>query len=171
MTNSSTYDLFLDACKQGDYPLVEKLLPDVNPKQNKSEALRWAAGNGHADIVKLLLPLSQPKDHESGALRWAAENGRADIVEVLIPVSNPKDRESEALRWAAQYGYGEIVELLWDFSDPERVLSTMKKEEGLPKESMVLIEQRLLVDQTKKKLTEELQKVSNQKKLKTKLKM
>jgi ankyrin repeat protein len=61
-----------------------------DPKALDSNALRWAAANGHLEIVKLLIPVSDPKAGGSYALRLAAENGHLEIVKLLIPVSDPE---------------------------------------------------------------------------------
>lgn len=102
--------------------VIRELIKEgANPKTEKSEALRWAAGNGHLEIVKELIPVSDPKADESEALRLAAKNGHLEIVKELIPVSDPKAYKSWALRWAAENGHLEVVKELIPVSDPEVV--------------------------------------------------
>ncbi len=107
------------AATNGHLEIVKLLIPVSDPKAGGSYALRLAAENGHLEIVKLLIPVSYPKAHNSYALRWAAENGHLEIVKLLIPVSDPKSLDSNALRWAAAEGHLEIVKLLIPVSDPK----------------------------------------------------
>jgi hypothetical protein len=63
---------------------IKRLMKEgADPKACNSEALCWAAMNGHLEIVKVLLPVSDPRANYSHALSWAAKNGHFEIVKLL----------------------------------------------------------------------------------------
>lgn len=59
--------------------------PSVDPGANKSQSLRMAAKNGHADIVRELLkhPNTDPNADNGYALRIATELNHGDVIREL----------------------------------------------------------------------------------------
>jgi len=91
------------AAMNGDYTMVEKLIPHCDPKAQSSAVLRLAAENGCAKCVALLLPHCNPKELNSKALVMAAQNGHLDVVELLAPVSNVFDDDNIPYQDTAMY--------------------------------------------------------------------
>lgn len=119
LTATQARRLFLNAIKDGDIDKVEAMLPLVDPKENRSEALRWAAEHQHPRLVELLIPVSEPGAWDSLALRWACEKPGFECFELLLPHSNPKDEKSAALRLAVTYGNIDAARVLFPLSDVE----------------------------------------------------
>ena len=84
------------------------------------EALRWAAGAGHAYIVEMLLRAGVDADAEDGlALCWAATGGHFATVQMLAQSgANVRSDDNAALCAAAAHGHADVVDLLldWDAS-------------------------------------------------------
>ncbi len=77
----------------GQNPVVTKnlLAHGADAKAYDSEALYWAAGNGHEEIVKILLAHgADAKANDSYALYLAAVNGHKEIVKILEKAINMK---------------------------------------------------------------------------------
>lgn len=81
------------AAMNGDYTMVDKLLPHCDPMAQNSAVLRLAAEHGCVKCVALLLPHCNPKELKSKALVMAAQNGHLDVVELLAPVSDVFDED------------------------------------------------------------------------------
>ncbi|XP_071745713.1 uncharacterized protein [Lepeophtheirus salmonis] len=132
----------VDAAREGNYPLCEKLLSS-KPKRagpfaslrrangsgtncrdgNGYTALHYAALNGYKDIVELLLTYeascNSVDQKGSSPLHLASWAGRFQIVEILLThgpsVANPNLANADqetALHSASQYGHLEVVDLL-----------------------------------------------------------
>lgn len=82
--------LLIDAVKRGDAAGIQRLIPSSCPKYNNSDALKWAAVYGHTQCVKLLIPVSDPKAYNSNSLFMAAREGHTACVDLLFEVSDPQ---------------------------------------------------------------------------------
>ena len=88
------------------------LLSRSDPKARDSEALRWAACNGHAECVRLLLPVSDPNGLECLALLWAAQNGCVECVRLLLPASGTLLQTDRLLDAVIEGGHANVAALL-----------------------------------------------------------
>ena len=126
------YDQAITAIEDGDLCVIEALVDNfnLNPKDNGSELLRWAAKRQQPHIVKYLIPLSEPKAMDSLALRWACEEDGLECVELLLPHSNPKAADSAALRLAVTHENYEATKILIPVSDPKKALNYLLTHRG-----------------------------------------
>lgn len=141
-------DDLLAAAKNGNHLEVERLILGLSPEEiERSDALREAAKNGHAQCVKLLgnkhytqdifkvleevrhgdlacvmkliRSIDDANTQHTNALYYATQQGNAGMVEFLIPLCDPSAQHSLALRHAAESGYTECLKLLIPVSDPK----------------------------------------------------
>lgn len=93
---------FVQACKDGDYGYVEKMLKlnraFTEAKNARGETgLMHAARKGHKDIVSILIKKgvyvnTRDKDGDT-ALQWAADADNIDIMELLIKNGRINDKK------------------------------------------------------------------------------
>ena len=114
---------FLQACSDGDYPIVEHLLNevtdiDVRDDENDGETgLYHACKNGRIHIVELLLQSGADVDagdyNDVSPLIIATQMNRMDIVDMLMAAGANLDMRSSygtaAIHIAAQYNRTEIA--------------------------------------------------------------
>ena len=114
----------VEACLQGNYTEVKRLLESGTPADQQDSAVApafiIAARNGYSEIVKLFLEAHVDVDAQNAggesALLKAANRGYRDIVEMLINAHANVNAQSVAgytpLMLAANKGHTDIVKLL-----------------------------------------------------------
>ena len=118
---------FIEAAKQGDLDVIQKLSMNVDVSYNNNNALRLAARKGHLEVVKYLATLQNPvtgdyrvdvSANDNFALRLAALNGHLEVVKYLSTLVDPVTGDyrvdvsadnNQALRYAA---YLKIIKFL-----------------------------------------------------------
>ena len=91
------YETLLIACRQGQYQIVEKLIPKINYDISDGRAIKHAVAAGHADILNHFMDLSEQgaKDGKSfssydivanatSLLNLAATNGHETVVDAIL---------------------------------------------------------------------------------------
>lgn len=139
-------DDLLNAAKHGKTSEIERLLPTLNSEDiERSDALREAAKNGHAQCVRLLadelnalnifsvleevrhgdlacvrelICAIDSKVQHKNALYYATQQENVEMIEFLIPLSDPYAHRCLALRHAAENGKTECLKRLIPVSDP-----------------------------------------------------
>lgn len=105
--------MLITAAKAGDIKaLARRCKLGFLQADPQSEALSWAAYNGHLECVEFLIPLCDVQANQSMPFRYAAMSGRLEALKLLLPFSDPKALNSDALRQAALYGHVECLMLL-----------------------------------------------------------
>ena len=88
---------------------IQQLI-DEGANANDSDAIKWAAVNGHLEIVKVLIK-NGCNANNYAALRYATKNGHLEIVKVLIK-NGANANDFYAIYHAAKNGHLEIVKVL-----------------------------------------------------------
>ena len=82
------YGELITASKDGDLEKVKELVSQqgIDPSIDHSNALQWAARNGHANVVKYLIDNgADPKADQYNAIRWAIHNNNTAVINMLRP--------------------------------------------------------------------------------------
>ncbi len=121
--NTERYQQLLNACSQGDVPLIKELYRKGEDISNEPEKnpLMLAAQGGHREAVSLLLEHSTYRIED--ALLLAVEAGHTAVVKLLLAKGalNPEreyrtffsnEKKVTPLMRAVEYGYTHIVEML-----------------------------------------------------------
>ncbi|TBV69748.1 ankyrin repeat domain-containing protein [Pseudoxanthomonas winnipegensis] len=111
-------EALLYAATEGHLECVKLLIPVSDPMADASRALIAAVEHGHQEIAMLLIPHSDCRANGSLALIYAAGSGQLEVVKELLPVSDPGTLDCLALQMAAQIGHVDIVRELLPHSDP-----------------------------------------------------
>ncbi|MEM3858771.1 MAG: ankyrin repeat domain-containing protein [Candidatus Micrarchaeaceae archaeon] len=110
-------DLFINACKQGNYEIAIILLNNFkfNPGDLDQAALYYAVENNKVDIVKLLLTLEgiDPAINNQDIFNGACINGQYEIVELFLSDNriDPLYEDCKALQLACRYGHKNVIML------------------------------------------------------------
>ena len=80
--------IFLQACKKGGFPFINKFLTQdtiFDPSFQNNTAIQWASSSSFVDIVKLLLQNKRvdPSANANFVIRCANKTNQNEIIELL----------------------------------------------------------------------------------------